>query len=89
MNINQYMMLQLELLKEIKVNDQVIPAVKFELSLPHGCPWQDAFDACDDFKITLQNMKARQDEAIQAKKDEEAAAASAAQAEAQPVVEQN
>ena len=80
MNINQYAILQLELLKELKINDQVMPAVKFELNLPYGCPWEAAFDACDDFKITLQNMQARQQE-------DNAAKAKAAEEQASPIIE--
>ena len=74
-SVNQYAMIQLEILKELTIDGKVMPQVKFELNLPYGLPWAEAETACDDFKITLQNMKARQEEAL------------AAQAAAQPEVQ--
>lgn len=66
--VNQYAMINLEIIKEITVEQQTLPAVKFELLLPHGIPWAEAEAICDDFKIAIQEMKKRQDEAIAAQK---------------------
>jgi hypothetical protein len=87
MNINQYLMYQLELIKEITIEGKVLPAVKFELNLPQGIPYQDALDACDDFKITIGNMRDRHLEAVAAQKEKQDAEANqAVQAPIEPEV---
>lgn len=68
MSVNQYMIMQLELIKEITIDGKVIPSVKFELNLPYGIPFAEAEQICDDFKITLMNMRARKEEEMAAQK---------------------
>jgi hypothetical protein len=74
MNVNQYAMINLEIIKQITIDTQILPAVKFELLLPHGIPWAEAETICDDFKIAIQEMRKRQEEAIEAQKQAQNAA---------------
>ena len=78
MNVNQYLMIQLEILKDITVGDKVAPQVKFEMNLPHGIAWADAEMVCDEFKEALQTMKANQEAALAKQAEEKAAAESQA-----------
>ncbi len=80
MNVNQFLMIQLEILKDITVGDKVAPQVKFEMNLPYGIAWGDAEMVCDEFKQALQQMKASQEEANAKQAAEKAATDAAASA---------
>jgi hypothetical protein len=66
MNVNQYLMINLEIVKDVVFNETTTAAVKFGLNLPHGVPWADAQQACDDFKAALVQMQQQQAEALAA-----------------------
>lgn len=68
MNVSQYLMIDLEIIKDITVNEKNTATVKFGLSLPHGVPWAEAEQICDDFKALISDMKLKQEQALEAQK---------------------